>query len=161
MTPINIIRKPTSSHRGYIQSKQTSATCADTGKKRFSSDECDPLADRIATVTKSGKCIRQHYRLSICNYIGWIDKYCICQFDQHSFKGSLELKTNGLPPAHPHLNPFDKSYFLVHKSQTMIFFKPRSIPHICHRHHRRCLCKKKLPGVNLYRFNAKNWQFTV
>ena len=21
--------------------------------------------------------------------------------------------------------------------------------------------KKKLPGVNLYRFNAKNWQFTV
>ena len=24
-----------------------------------------------------------------------------------------------------------------------------------------CLCKKKLPGVNFYRFNAKNWQFTV
>ena len=22
-----------------------------------------------------------------------------------------------------------------------------------------CLCKKKLPGVNLYRFNAKNWRF--
>ena len=21
--------------------------------------------------------------------------------------------------------------------------------------------KKKLPGVNFYRFNAKNWQFTV
>ena len=21
--------------------------------------------------------------------------------------------------------------------------------------------KKKLPGVNIYRFNAKNWQFTV
>ena len=36
-----------------------------------------------------------------------------------------------------------------------------TIPHICHRHHRRCLCKKKLPGVNFYRFNAKNWQFTV
>merc|ERR1711928_100677 len=36
-----------------------------------------------------------------------------------------------------------------------------SIPFICHRHHRRCLCKKKLPGVNFYRFNTKNWQFTV
>ena len=36
-----------------------------------------------------------------------------------------------------------------------------SIPHICHRHHRWCLCKKKLPGVNFYRFNVKNWQFTV
>ena len=35
------------------------------------------------------------------------------------------------------------------------------IPHICHRHHRRCLCKKKLPSVNFHRFNAKNWQFTV
>ena len=23
------------------------------------------------------------------------------------------------------------------------------------------LCKKQLPGVNFYRFNAKNWQFTV
>ena len=37
----------------------------------------------------------------------------------------------------------------------------RVIPHICHRHHRRCLFKKKLPGVNFYRFKAKNWQFTV
>ena len=36
-----------------------------------------------------------------------------------------------------------------------------TIPHICHRHHRRCLCKKKLPGVIFHRFNAKNWQFTV
>ena len=22
-----------------------------------------------------------------------------------------------------------------------------------------CLCKEKLPGVNFYRFNAKNWRF--
>ena len=36
---------------------------------------------------------------------------------------------------------------------------PTIIPFICHRHHRRCLCKKKLPGVNFYRFNAKNWRF--
>ena len=28
----------------------------------------------------------------------------------------------------------------------------KHIPHICHRHHRRCLCKKTLPGVNFYRF---------
>ena len=70
MTTINIIRKPTLSHRGYIQSKQTSATCADTGKKRFSSDECDPLADRIATVsdnvnTKSGVRVAQLYCIDI------------------------------------------------------------------------------------------------
>ena len=35
------------------------------------------------------------------------------------------------------------------------------IPDICHRHHRRRLCKFFLAGVNIYRFNAKNWQFTV
>ena len=38
---------------------------------------------------------------------------------------------------------------------------PRSIPHICHRHHRRCLCKKFLPGVICSRLNVKNWHFTV
>ena len=31
----------------------------------------------------------------------------------------------------------------------------QTIPHICQRHHRRCLCKRELPGVNFYRFNAK------
>ena len=35
------------------------------------------------------------------------------------------------------------------------------IPHICHRHHRRCLCKFFLPGVIFSRLNAKNWPFTV
>ena len=35
------------------------------------------------------------------------------------------------------------------------------IPHICHRHHRHVCVKKKLPGVNFYRFNAKNWRFSV
>ena len=32
------------------------------------------------------------------------------------------------------------------------------IPHICHG---RRPCKFFLAGVNFYRFNAKNWQFTV
>ena len=36
-----------------------------------------------------------------------------------------------------------------------------SIPHICHGRHGQRLCKFFLPGVNFYRFNAKNWQFTV
>ena len=31
----------------------------------------------------------------------------------------------------------------------------QSIPHICHRHHRRCLCKKFLSGVIFSRLNAK------
>ena len=29
---------------------------------------------------------RQRCRLNICSYIGWIDKYCICQFNQHNYK---------------------------------------------------------------------------
>ena len=49
------------------------------------------------------------------------------------------------------------------------YFYCKSIPDICHRHHRQCLCKKKLPGVIFtdltrkigvfYRFNTKNWRF--
>ena len=35
------------------------------------------------------------------------------------------------------------------------------IPHISHRRRGRRPCKFFLPGVNFYRFNAKNWQFTV
>ena len=35
------------------------------------------------------------------------------------------------------------------------------IPDICHRHHRRCLCKNFLPGVIFSRLNAKNCHFTV
>ena len=35
------------------------------------------------------------------------------------------------------------------------------IPHICHRRHGRRPCKFFLAGVNFYRFNGKNWQFTV
>ena len=33
-----------------------------------------------------------------------------------------------------------------------------SIPHICHGRHGRRPCKFFLPGVNFYRFNAKNWR---
>ena len=29
---------------------------------------------------------RQRCRLNICSYIGWIDKYCICQFNQYNNK---------------------------------------------------------------------------
>ena len=36
-----------------------------------------------------------------------------------------------------------------------------SIPHICHGRHGRRPCKFFLPGVNFYRFNAKNWRFSV
>ena len=35
------------------------------------------------------------------------------------------------------------------------------IPHICHGRHGRRPCKFCLAGVNFFRFNAKNWQFTV
>ena len=36
-----------------------------------------------------------------------------------------------------------------------------TIPHICHGGHGRRPCKFFLAGVNFYRFNGKNWQFTV
>ena len=29
---------------------------------------------------------RHHHRLNICRCIGWIDKYCICQFNQYNNK---------------------------------------------------------------------------
>ena len=28
----------------------------------------------------------QHCRLNICSYIRWIDKYCICQYNQYNYK---------------------------------------------------------------------------
>ena len=37
----------------------------------------------------------------------------------------------------------------------------KSIPHICHGRHGLRPCKFFLAGVNFYRFNAKNWQFTL
>ena len=57
-------------------------------------------------------------------------------------------------------------YFLSQKRQKsscMAFDQLRKliIPHICHRRQGRRPCKFFLPGVNFYRFNAKNWQFTV
>ena len=38
---------------------------------------------------------------------------------------------------------------------------PPGTPHICHGRHGWCPCKFFLAGVHFYRFNAKNWQFTV
>ena len=35
------------------------------------------------------------------------------------------------------------------------------IPHICHKPHEYIRVNFFLAGVNFYRFNAKNWQFTV
>ena len=37
----------------------------------------------------------------------------------------------------------------------------QDIPYICHGRHGWRPCKIFLAGVNFYRFNAKNWQFTV
>ena len=49
-----------------------------------------------------------------------------------------------------------KNIFLLSRLPLIV-----GIPHICHERHRRRLCKFILAGVNIYRFNAKNWQFTV
>ena len=53
---------------------------------------------------------------------------------------------------------FCSPYFLPPASSTCNMV---DIPHICHGRHGRRPCKFFLPGVNLYRFNANNWQFTL
>ena len=51
-----------------------------------------------------------------------------------------------------------KRPFLSYSSKFGNFLSTHQIfiPHICHRHHRRCLCKFFLSGVNFSRMNAKN-----
>ena len=46
----------------------------------------------------------------------------------------------------------------LHSTRSLVF---QYIPDICHGRHGRRPCKFFLAGVNFYRFNAKNWQFTV
>ena len=55
----------------------------------------------------------------------------------------------------------DKLYLMDLKDQHREKLFICTIPDICHRHHRRCLCKKILPGVIFFRLNAKNCHFTV
>ena len=45
--------------------------------------------------------------------------------------------------------------------QLIWMIKQKNIPHICHGRHGRRPCKNFLAGVNFYKFNAKNGQFTV
>ena len=58
-----------------------------------------------------------------------------------------------LPPSQVHPHP--KKPINLHPFQVSL------ITHICHGRHGRRPCKKFLAGVNLFRFNVKNWQFTV
>ena len=55
----------------------------------------------------------------------------------------------------------DKLYLMDLKDQHREKLFICTIPDICHRHHRRCLCKKILAGVIFFRLNAKNCHFTV
>ena len=56
---------------------------------------------------------------------------------------------------------FNSSAIIWQKPITLISLKQQIIPHICHGRHGRRPCKFFWDGVNFYRFNAKNWQFTV
>ena len=47
------------------------------------------------------------------------------------------------------------------KGNLFLDFVTGGIPHICHGRHGRRPCKFFLAGVNFYRFNAKNWRFSV
>ena len=51
--------------------------------------------------------------------------------------------------------------FAIHHCALLLCLQNVFIPHICHGRHGRRPCKFFLAGVNFYRFNAKNWQFTV
>ena len=92
----------------------------------------------------------------MCSLLAAVADYCgassVCGAPTLRFHAAAGA-TNG-----PNVVPYSWSWRLpLTLSQTYQL----TIPFICHRHHRRCLCKKKLTSVNFYRFNAKNWQFTV
>ena len=55
------------------------------------------------------------------------------------------------------LLPMDSDHEQICNLRYVISF----IPHICQGRHGQRPCKFFLPGVNFYRFNVKNWQFTV
>ena len=60
------------------------------------------------------------------------------------------------------VNSWKKRKKLCEQSRNLVVSaKSQNIPDICHEHHERRLCKNFLAGVNFYRFNAKNWQFTL
>ena len=76
---------------------------------------------------------------------------------------SRSLKTTGLLPQECHIRrvlakPFSSSCLRLCRIRNV---SVTSIPDICHGRHGRRPCKFFLTGVNFYRFNAKNWQFTV
>ena len=45
------------------------------------------------------------------------------------------------------------------KNKSLSKFDPVGIPHICHRHHRRCLCKFFLPGVIFFQIEREKLAF--
>ena len=51
----------------------------------FSSSEMRKWRIELSRL-KSSIVFRQRCRLNICSYIGLIDKYCICQFNQYIYK---------------------------------------------------------------------------
>ena len=75
----------------------------------------------------------------------------------------VETVRSVLPHAashHQHVLNIDMDVYFV-RYVLLSFVIATSIPHICHRRHGRRPCKLFLAGVNFFRFNAKNWQFTV
>ena len=101
----------------------------------------------------------------------WFDKILTWRYSRHSwwaFSRTFSL-CNGVSIS---LSLLNSRHFLDHICHyrkglsisialALIQVSTLFIPHICHGRHERRPCKFFLAGVNFYRFNAKNWQFTV
>ena len=72
-------------------------------------------------------------------------------YDHRNIPGSHWLTAEGVKQVRM-LKPVK----MFQKLKPVKMFKPvKPIPHICHRHHRRCLCKFFLSGVKLSLLNMK------
>ena len=64
---------------------------------------------------------------------------------------NLNVVTSAL---HPHTLAVPAGE-LVRQAGAQLQLDTRGIPHICHRHHRRCLCKYFLPGVIFFQIERQ------
>ena len=94
----------------------------------------------------------QENMLHICNCSLFIQ-------DETSFMSITDVQKTNM--THSSFIGHWTSLINLHLCKNLSLESPYSIPHICHGRHGRRPCKFFLAGVNFFRFNAKNWQFTV
>ena len=94
------------------------------------------------------------------NFWWWITQVRLCEFNKinkvNMREAGLGDKTTQMSDLSPikmnSWGTFDSRHYLLCMYQHTSYLSQTP---------ETCLCKKKLPGVNFYRFNAKNWRFSV